>query len=70
MEAGGFSPYTCSLFHRRAPAWLVLTTPILAIGAPSQPAFAAMVLGVHCITTAASLAFVIAARNTDSIFRR
>jgi hypothetical protein len=72
----------CSLVQRRAPPWLMLATAVLAIGALaqpafagaspllSQPAFAATVLGLHCFTTAASLAFVIAARNTDSIFRR
>ena len=72
----------CSLAHRRAPPWLLFATPLLALGALarpalavpssllSQPAFAATVLALHCFTMAASLAFVIAARNTDSIFRR
>ncbi|HEX2825818.1 MAG TPA: hypothetical protein VHP37_05690 [Burkholderiales bacterium] len=72
----------CSLLHRRAPTWLLITAPVLAIAAFAQPAFAghsslllqprfaALLLAFHCITTASSLAFVIAARNTDSIFRR
>ena len=72
----------CSLAHRRAPPWLTLAAAAVAIGALtrpalagpssllSQPAFAATVLVLHCFTMAASLAFIIAARNTDSIFRR
>ena len=72
----------CALLHQRPPKWLLVATPALAVFAITgpvlalrssvllQPASAAILLGLDCLTTASSLAFLSAARNTDSIFRR
>jgi hypothetical protein len=70
-----------ALHQQDAPAWLLVSGPALAIAAfatpalsmqaaPAQSGSGAFLLVLYGVTTAASVAFLVAARNSDSMFRR